>query len=78
VPGTRQRLVCRRPFFAGCRQVWHPAKNDFAGCPIKNTRQIILHPANQLFPVVFVEPEIPEKGKLMYFFMYAVYMPKKE
>ena len=52
VPGTRQRLLCRRPLFAGCRQARHPAKNSFAGCPIKNTRQIFLLPANQPFPVV--------------------------
>ena len=52
VPGSRQRLICRRPFFAGCLQAWHPAKNSFAGCPIKSTRQIFLLPANQPFPVV--------------------------
>ena len=41
---TRQRLLCRRPLFAGCRQAWHPAKNFFAGCPIKSTRQIFFAP----------------------------------
>ena len=50
--GTGQRLLCRRPLFAGCLQAWHPAKNSFAGCPIKSTRQIFLLPANQPFPVV--------------------------
>ena len=54
VPGTRQRLLCRRPLFAGCCQAWHPAKNSFAGCPIKSTRQIFLLSANQPFPVVVV------------------------
>jgi hypothetical protein len=53
VLGTQQRLVCRVYFFAGCRWVWHSAKSAFAGCPIKNTQQRILHPANHPFPVVY-------------------------
>jgi hypothetical protein len=51
-PGTRQRQICRRPFFAECRWVWHSRKIVFAECPTESTRQSNLHSAKQPCPVV--------------------------